>query len=186
MARSTKPMARHPEWFERLDTITDLVRRADGLDWFGRKEMKAIFGCSERDSIRLLHKFGAAERDNALSLPRSALLAQLEAIRSGSTYAAFLRQRHDVVKQLTAARAEVAARQFRISSQAPEDRRASLQDLPKTITWRRAAPRGLGRFEVLYGDGADLMRQLAEFLSAAGINREEFFAGTEPSDDDAG
>jgi hypothetical protein len=26
------------------------------------------------------------------------------------------------------------------------------------------------------------MWQLAEFLSAAGVNRNEFFAGTEPSD----
>ena len=39
-----------------------------------------------------------------------------------------------------------------------------------------------GRFEVLYDDGADLMWQLAEFLGAAGVNRDEFFAGTEPSD----
>jgi hypothetical protein len=175
-------MARHPDWFERLDPILEVVRRSSGLEWIGRQEMKAIFGCSERDSIRLLHKFGAAERENALSLPRSALLAQLEAIRAGSTYAAFLRQRQDVVKQITAARAEAAARQFRATSQAPEDRRARLQDLPKTITWQRAAPSGPGRFEVLYDDGADLMWQLAEFLSAAGVNRDEFFAGTEPAD----
>jgi hypothetical protein len=59
----------------------------------------------ERDTIRLLHKFGAKEQDNALSLPRFALLAQLEAVRAGSTYAAFLRQRQDVVKHLTEARA---------------------------------------------------------------------------------
>jgi hypothetical protein len=175
-------MARHPEWFERLDAITEVVRQSGGLEWIGRKEMKAIFCCSERDSIRLLHKFGAEERENALSLPRSVLLAQLEAIRSGSTYAAFLRQRQDVVKHLTAARAEAAARQFRATPQAPEDRMARLQDLPKTITWRRSESAGPGRFEVLYDDGADLMWQLAEFLSAAGINRDEFFAGTEPSD----
>ena len=175
-------MARHPEWFERLGPIMEVVRQSSGLAWIGRKEMKAIFCSSERDSIRLLHKFGAEERDNALTLARSALLAQLEAIRSGSTYAAFLRQRQDVVKQLTAARAEAAARQFRATSRAPEAGRGRLQDLPKTITWRRAAPSGPGRFEVLYDDGADLMWQLAEFLSAAGINRDEFFAGTEPSD----
>ena len=175
-------MARHPDWFERLDPIIEVVRQSTGLDWIGRKEMQTIFCSSERDSIRLLHKFGAEDRDNALSLPRSALLAQLEAIRSGSTYAAFLRQRHDVVKQLTAARAEAAARQFRASSRTPDDRRARLQDLPNTITWRRAAPSGAGRFEVVYEDAADLMRQLAEFLTAAGVNREEYFDGTEPAD----
>ena len=58
-----------------------------------------------------------------------------------------------------------------------------MEDLPKTITWRRAD--GLGRFEVLYDDGADLMWQLAEFLRAAGVNRDEFFAATEPCDDPA-
>ena len=174
-------MARHPEWFERLDPILEVVRQFRQLDWIGRKEMKAIFCCSERDGIRLLHKFGAVERDNALSLPRTALLAQLEAVRSGSTYAAFLRRRHDVVTHLTEARAEAAERQFR-ASRAPEDRHARLEDLPKTITWRRGAAAGPGRFEVLYDDGADLMSQLARFLSAASINREEFLAGTEPFD----
>ena len=166
-------MARHPDWFERLDAISDLVRRADQLEWLGRHEIKAIFGCSERDSIRLLHRFGAEEHGNALTLPRSSLWAQLEAIRAGSTYAAYLRQRSNVVGQLTAARAEAAARQLRIR---PEERLAGLQDLPKTIAWRR------GRFEIVYRDGADLMSQLADFLRAAGINREEFFAGTEPDD----
>ena len=175
-------MARHPEWFERLDPILEVVRRSSGLEWIGRKEMKAIFSCSERDSIRLLHKFGADERDNALTLPRTALLAQLEAIRAGSTYAAFLRQRHDVVKHLTEARAEAAARQFRVAVRQPEEHQARLHDLPETITWRRAAPSGPGHFEIFYEDGADLMWQLAEFLSAAGVNREEFLAATEPSD----
>src|SRR5438270_164181 len=106
-------MARHPEWFERLEAITEVVRQSRQLDWIGRKEMKAIFCCSERDSIRLLHKFGAEDRDNALFLPRSALLAQLEAIRAGSTYAAFLRQRQDVVKHLTAMPAECRDRKYR-------------------------------------------------------------------------
>jgi hypothetical protein len=175
-------MARHPEWFERLDVITEVVRQSGGLEWIGRKEMKKIFSCSERDSIRLLHKFGAEVRDNALSLPRSALLAQLEAIRSGSTYGAFRRQRQNVVKQLSAARAEAAARHFRVNTRAPEAMRPQFQNLPRTITWRRAAAAGPGRFEVLYDDGADLMRQLSDFLSAAGVNREEFVTGTEPSD----
>ena len=176
-------MARHPEWFERLEAITAVVRQAGHLEWLGRSEIKAIFGCSERDSIRLLHKFGAEERDNALSLPRTALLIQLEALRRGTGYAAFLRQRQDVARHLSAARAETAARQFLVRPAMPVERRARLQDLPHTITWRRSAMVGPGRFEVFYNDGADLMRQLSEFLSAAGVNREEFFAGTEPSDD---
>jgi hypothetical protein len=172
-------MARHPDWFERIDSITEVVRQTD-LEWLGRNEVRAVFQCSERDSIRLLHKFGAEERDNVLSLPRSALLAQLEAIRGGSTFAAFLRQRQDVARQLGAARAEAAARQFRFGPALPPDRPARFEDLPGTITWRRKESGGRGRFEVLYADGADLMRQIAEFLRAAGVNREEFMAATEP------
>jgi hypothetical protein len=174
-------MARHPEWFERLDVIVEVVRQSQ-LDWIGRREMKTIFGCSERDSIRLLHKFGTEERNDALSLPRSALLAQIEAIRSGSTYGAFRRQRENVAQQLGTARAEAAARQFRVASHSPEAPRPQIHSLPSTITWRRSIPNGRARFEILYADGADLMRQLSEFLSAAGVNREEFFAGTEPTD----
>lgn len=175
-------MARHPEWFERLEAILEVVRKADHLEWLGRNEIGAIFGCGERDSIRLLHKFGAEERANALTLARPALLLQLEAIRAGSTFAAFARQRQDVARQLTTARAEAAARQFRVQ---PADRGAArprLQDLPGTITWRRNAAGGKGRFEIQYDDGADLMRQMAAFLMAAGVNREEFLAGTEPPD----
>ena len=176
-------MARHPEWFDHIEVIIQVVGEPSAPEWFGRKEMKAIFGCSERDSIRLLHKFGAEERDNALSLPRAALLAQLEGIRTGSTYAAFLRRREGVAKHLIAARAEAEARRFRVLPAAVmEQRRPRFEDLPTTITWRRSETAAPGRFEILYGDGADLMRQLAEFLGAAGVNREEFFAGTEPPD----
>ena len=169
-------MARHPEWFERLNAIQEVLRRVDS-EWLGRKEIKAIFGCSERDSIRLLHKFGAEERDNALSLPRSALRVQLDAIQSGSTYGAFLRQRQGVARHLTEAREETAARQFRLKEGIPKETVRRFGDLANTITLQR------GRFEILYTDGADLMRQLAEFLAVAGANREEFFALTESADD---
>ena len=173
-------MARHPEWFDRLDAIQEVVRSAE-VEWLGRKEIKAIFGCSERDSIRLLHKFGAEERENALSLPRSSLLVQLGAIRAGSTYGAFVRQRQEVARHLTQARSESSARQFRIGQSSAEESRArGFRDLPETISLRTSTDGG--RFEIRYTDGADLMRQLAEFLAVAGVNREEFYAATEPAD----
>lgn len=173
-------MARHPEWFERLDAIIDVVRQTDWLECLGRKEVQAVFGCSERDSIRLLHRFGAEERNDALSLSRSSLLVQLEAVRAGNIYASFLQKRRGVARQLEASRAEAAARQFRVRPAFAEERQPRLEDLPQTITWRRDAAAGPGRFEILYEDGADLMSQLAEFLRAAGVNRLEFFAATEP------
>ncbi|MGH9770114.1 MAG: hypothetical protein ACRD4Q_00190 [Candidatus Acidiferrales bacterium] len=174
-------MARHPEWFARLEAIAEAVRQSEPLEWLGRKEMRAIFNCSERDAIRLLHRFGAEERADALSLSRSSLLVQLEAIQTGDTYAAFLRQRQDVAKQLAAARAEAAARRFQVHAAALEEPKPRFKDLPESITWRRASPSEPGRFEIRYDNGEDLMWQLAEFFRVAGVNREEFFAGTEPS-----
>ena len=173
-------MARQPDWFKRLDVILDVVRQAHDVEWFGRAEIQPVFECSERDSVRLLHKFGAEERDNRLSLPRSSLIAQLEAIRAGSRYAAYLGARRGVAKRLTAARAEAAARHFSVAA-APEDvTPASLESLPDSIRWRRSG--STGRFEVLYRDGSDLMEQLARFLAAAGAERHEFLAGTEPEE----
>jgi hypothetical protein len=177
-------MARHPEWFERLDAILEVVRKAE-IEWLGRREIQAIFGCSERDSNRLLHKLGAQERDNALSLPRSSVIAQLEAIRGGSTYAAYVRQRSGVAGHLAAARAEAAARQFRIRERGEEPRRRSFRDLPPAVTLVRPRSGSQGRLEIRYTDGADLMRQLADFLSVAGVNRDEFLDATEPHDDSA-
>ena len=177
-------MARSPDWFNRLDLILDTLRQADTLECLGRAEIREIFSVSERDAIRLLHKFGAVERNDALSLPRSALVVQLEAIRAGESFAAFLRQRQGVAKQLAQARAESAARQFRVRAAVPpEERPARLEDLPATITWRRSQATGPARFEILYDDGADLMWQLAEFLAAAGVNRTELLEGTEPQDE---
>ena len=58
-------MARSPDWYARLDAILVTLGSATALAWLGRAEIGALFGCGERDSIRLLHKFGAAERGNA-------------------------------------------------------------------------------------------------------------------------
>ena len=173
-------MARYPEWFDRLDTVLELIRHADHLEWLGRKEIQAIFRCSERDAIRLLHKFGAEERDDLLSLPRQTLLTKLEAIRSGSTYAAFQRQRLGVATLLHKAHTEAATRQFAVQMPTSGSHRPSLQDLPTTIKWRRETTSG--RFEIIYRDGSDLMQQIAEFLSAAGLDREKFWEGTEPTE----
>ena len=125
-------MARHPGWFERLDAILDIARQSPA-ECLGRKEMKAVFGCSERDGIRLLHKFGAREIADALSLPRSSLLTQLEALRSGTAYSAFLRQRQQVAKHLAVAHAENVARRRRIPGSAEFQPGKSLADLPAGV-----------------------------------------------------
>ena len=125
-------MARHPGWFERLDAILDIARQSPA-EFFGRREMKAVFACSERDGIRLLHKFGATEIADALSLPRASLLTQLEELRLGTAYAAFLRQRQQVAKHLAVAHAENVARRRRIPGSAQFQAGKSLADLPAGV-----------------------------------------------------
>jgi len=71
-------MARSPDWYARLDAILATLGAATALEGLGRAEIVALFGCGERDSIQLLHKFGAVERGNALTLNRASLLPQLE------------------------------------------------------------------------------------------------------------
>ena len=176
-------MARHPDWFARLDAIYDVTRHAENLDWLGRSEIQAVFGCSQRDSIRLLHRFGAETRNDSLQLLRPALLIQLEAIRGSAAYATFLRQRQNLAGKLAAAHAENRARRFPIpTADSVLTEVPRLEDLPDTIAWRRTTVDETARFQIVYRDGSDLMSQLAQFLTAAGAHREEFFAATEPHD----
>ena len=125
-------MARHPDWFKRLDTVIDLTRHTTA-DALGRNEIRALFGCSERDSIRLLLKFGAIPLHDALSLPRASLLTQLDAIRAGSAYSAFLRQRQLVARNLAVARAEHVAHRHQIRGAAEFQYGKSLADLPPGV-----------------------------------------------------
>ena len=126
-------MARHPDWFERLDAILEITREA-ATEALGRNEIRAIFGCSERDSIRLLHKFGATPVHDALSLSKTVLLTQLEEIRSGPAYAAFRRQRQQLAQTLAVARAENVARRRRVPGTADFQYGRSLADLPAGVS----------------------------------------------------
>ncbi len=65
-------MARQPEWFSRLDTIEETLQHLLAAEWFGRQEVAAAFGVSDRDSIRLLHKGepGTGRLSDALPAPR--------------------------------------------------------------------------------------------------------------------
>ena len=177
-------MARHPDWFERLDAIEGAVSASLSAA-LGRPEIEAAFGVGERDAIRLLHRFGAERQGDALALSRSGLLAQFRSLKEGAAYQAFLRQRGNLAAQLAQAREETRARQFRVRSLPPSSPQTGFESLPASLTWRRAARAPAGRFEILYENGEDLLWQLAEFLEAAGRNRPEFFRGTEPAEEES-
>ena len=160
-------MARHPDWFQRLEAILEVSRQVP-VDSLGRKEIKAIFACSERDSIRLLHRFGAAEVNDALSLPRAALVSHLETIREGAAYAAFLRQRQQVAKNLATARAENVARNRLIAGSANFQAKKSLADLPAGI---RLEP---GRVVCEFANPADFWAQIDQLADIAAQDPEAF------------
>ncbi len=179
-------MARHPEWFARLDAIEETLRGSPAAV-LGRPEIEAVFAVSERDAIRLLHRFGAERKQDALSVSRVALLVQCGALKQGEAYQAFLRQRGNVAAQLAQARDQTRAQQFRVRSlQVSAAQPTGFDSLPATLTWRRTAAGDAGRFEIRYENGEDLLWQLAEFLQVAGHNRTDFFRGTEPAEDGHG
>lgn len=125
-------MARHPDWFQRLDAILDAARGAD-VESLGRVEIRALFGCAERDSIRLLHRFGATKAADALSLPRALLVEGLESVRASASYTVFLRKRRQVAKHLEAAHADHAARRQTIAGSVDFQPGKSFADLPAGV-----------------------------------------------------
>ncbi len=164
-------MARHPDWFGRLDTIFSVVQKTP-IEWLGRREIKAIFSCSERDSIRLLHRFGATENNDALCLSTPSLMSQLEAVRAGLPYAAFLRQRQRVAQTLTVAQAENVARQRRIDGSVDFRYDRSISDLPANI---RLEP-GRVTFAFTYPD--EFWALVNELANIAAQDVESFEAAT--------
>lgn len=125
-------MARQPNWFSILEVILHTIQHAS-VESFGRREIQALFGCSQRDSIRLLHRFGATETAGALSLPRAALIVQLEAVQSGDGYSAFLRRRKKVARYLAAAQSESVSRNRSIAGSPEFLAGRSLTDLPSGV-----------------------------------------------------
>ena len=72
-------MARPPDWFDRLDALQATLQ-ASKIPSLGRREMQELFACSERESLRLLNRFGAVKIGDTLQVARPALLAQLGAL----------------------------------------------------------------------------------------------------------
>ncbi len=132
-------MPRHPEWFERIAAIEDAVREATETEVFGAQEIGAAFQLGYRESLRLLHKFGARVEADALRVSREALLAQLEAVRASTSYRSFLQKRSGIAQHLARAREESAARRLRVRPARAETERTRLEHLPRTLTWQRQA-----------------------------------------------
>jgi hypothetical protein len=155
-------MARSPEWFERLPDILKSAAQAE-VPTFGHREIEALFGVSRRDAFRLLHKFGASEAGDALSISRENLVAQLDAIGGGDTYQAYLRRAGDMGEQLRVVREAAPGRLIRL----PVGRNPpTVAELPEGISIRPLLPGQAGRIEIEFGTRADLWWKIAELARA--------------------
>lgn len=160
-------MARHPDWFSRLDSILGAARQVP-VESFGRAEIRALFACAERDSIRLLHRFGATKTADALSLPRTSLVEHLEAIRAGAAYAAFLRKRRQVAKHLAAAQADHIARSQLIAGAIDFQPGKSYADLPPGVRLER------GRITCEFSRPEDFWALIDKLADIAASHPERF------------
>ena len=160
-------MARHPDWFQRLDSILSTARVAP-LESLGRGEIQALFGCAGRDSIRLLHKFGAVKVADALSLPRPVLVTALEAVRAGAAFAAFQRKRRQVAKHLAAAQTDHIARQRPIAGSVDFRPGKSFADLPPGVRIER------GRITCTFERPEDFWAQIDALADIAASHPQDF------------
>lgn len=160
-------MARHPDWFQQLDAILAAAREAP-TESFGRREIRALFGCAERDSIRLLHKFGAVRAGDALSLPRISLVSQLEAISRGPAYTAFHRKRRHLARHLAIARADHVARGQLIAGSVDFQPRSSFADLPPGVRLER------GRITCDFARPEDFWKMIDQLADIAASHPDSF------------
>lgn len=88
-------MARAPSWYDHLDEAVGALRQFPAPT-VERPDVERVFRLSRRDAIRLLHKFGARERNDRLSIGREALVRRLEAVQESPEYLSERRRRDQV------------------------------------------------------------------------------------------
>jgi hypothetical protein len=173
-------MARSPEWFERFP---DILKRASEVQvpLLGQREIEALFGVSRRDAFRLLHKVGAREVGDTLTIRREDLVAQLEAIGAGDTYQAYLRRAGQVGEQLRIAREAAPARLMRL----PIAKNPSTPtELPEGIRIQPLVPGQVGRVEIEFSTREDLWWKMAGLARARARDRRAIDRMLEPSGED--
>jgi hypothetical protein len=166
-------MARAPSWYDHLDEAVGTLRHFPAPT-VERPDVERVFHLSRRDAIRLLHKFGARERNDRLTIPRDALVRRLEAVRESPEYLSERRRR----EHLRESRAELhrhAAAQRILLPVAARAAEATVAMLPPYIRLYR------GRMEVDFPEGChdELLGRLLEVARAACDDPEGFRAAVE-------
>ena len=143
-------MARPPDWFDRLDALQAILRASE-IPSLGRREMQELFACSERESLRLLNRFGAVKIGDTLQLARRpALLTQLEALRASRTFQLFRQKQQQLSETMAVARPASKARFRRIAGSVE----FSPPDMDRTLCRYHA---GAGPFGSSLCDGGGFM-----------------------------
>ena len=167
-------MARPPDWFDRLDALQATLRASE-IPSLGRREMQELFACSERESLRLLNRFGAVKIGDTLQLARRALLTQLEALRASRTFQLFRQKQQQLSETMAVARPASKARFRRIAG--------SVEFVPRTWTELSAdITLEPGRLEVRFATEEDLWFLLDQLADVAAQDGEGFRARIEPAD----
>lgn len=169
-------MARTPDWFDRLPTILEALRNSPA-EILGRAEIQALFATSERDSWRLLRRFGAQLAGDLLSVEKTSLLSQLETLMVGADYQAFRRRKERVADDLAVTRPATQARFHRIAGSPEFDTSRRLKNLPPDI---KLEP---GRLEVRFGTEEDLWWLLDQLADIAAQDEAAFRSCIEPFED---
>lgn len=167
-------MARNPDWFDRLPEILDTLRGSTAPT-LNRANLQDLFAVGERDSWRLLHRFGADRTAEALTIERSALITQLEAVGASTAYQVFCRRRNHVAGEMAVSRLAAQARFRRISGQVEFVTGRTLPQLPPGITLEP------GRIEARFDTEEDLWWLLDQLADIAAQDAEAFREQVEPS-----
>ena len=166
-------MARVPDWYLRLEDLLLAVQESS-REKLGRGEVQTLLACSERDSQRLLKRWGATRTDGALQIERAALLRQLETLRDSPAYRTFLQKQGQVAARLTEAKPAAKARFRRIAG--------SLEGVPRQLA---ELPEGLtlepGRLEVRFQVEEDLWHLLDQLADIAAQDEHAFRQRAEPT-----
>lgn len=160
-------MARPPTWFDHLDDAVIALHQFPAPT-VERPDIERLFCLSRRDAIRLLHKFGAEERKDRLTIGRDKFLRSLNEVRQSAEFLAERRRREILREKRTELRRQNAAREYLLPVQLQPQAPAAV--LPDPVKLYR------NRLVVDFPDGAhdELLARLLEVARTARDDPEGF------------
>lgn len=110
-------MARAPSWYDHVDEAVVALRDfpAPTLE---RPDIERMFKLSRRDAVRFLHRFGAVERRDRLTIAPHKLLARLEDVQSSAEFLAERRRRAELRERRIEIQKQAVARSILLPSPA--------------------------------------------------------------------